>query len=223
MPMSRAPKRSRRRFSPTCRTTCSPSWAMARKTTPARPPTPYRRKTSTIFRSTSRSPQARRPRCHSPTLPRPRGTDRAIPISCSPPRSRSPARRRSPSPLRRATATPTLAAITWPPAARLTFQPGETSQAVTVQVVGDTKNEADETFTLGLSNPQNAVLAAVSAGVGTITNDDPQPTLSVTSASTPEGNSETTALTFTVSLVGGERSGRHGAIRHERRHGHRRQ
>ncbi|MGD9724414.1 MAG: FG-GAP-like repeat-containing protein [Pirellulales bacterium] len=53
----------------------------------------------------------------------------------------------------------------------LTFAPGQTSQLVTVLVNGDTTNEADEDFTLLLSDANNATLAAASAQ-GVIQNDD---------------------------------------------------
>jgi uncharacterized delta-60 repeat protein len=53
----------------------------------------------------------------------------------------------------------------------LTFAPGQTSQTVTVAVVGDTAVEPAEQFKLNLSRPTNA---AISDGVGvcTIVNDD---------------------------------------------------
>jgi Calx-beta domain/SdrD B-like domain len=53
----------------------------------------------------------------------------------------------------------------------LTFIPGETAKAVWVSVLGDTANEADETFTLNLLNPGNAILLTATA-TGTIANDD---------------------------------------------------
>jgi hypothetical protein len=55
----------------------------------------------------------------------------------------------------------------------LTFNPGETSQAVTVQVNGDTTPEPDETFAVALDTPTNATVSG-SQGVGTglIFNDD---------------------------------------------------
>ncbi len=52
-----------------------------------------------------------------------------------------------------------------------TFTSGDTSEPVTVQVNGDTIDEADETFNLGLSNPTIATIAD-NQGVGTITDDD---------------------------------------------------
>ncbi len=58
----------------------------------------------------------------------------------------------------------------------LTFALGETSKLVTVLANGDTTNEADEDFTLTLSSPTNATLVTSSA-TGTITNDDPVPSL----------------------------------------------
>ncbi len=83
----------------------------------------------------------------------------------------------------------------------LTFNPGETSKPLTVAVNGDTTFEADETFFVNLSAPGNGTLAD-SQGVGTIGNDDPQPTISINDVSQGEGNSGTTSFTFTVSLSG---------------------
>ena len=83
----------------------------------------------------------------------------------------------------------------------ITFQPGTTTQTIIVPVIGDTLNEPDETFTLALSSPANATLAAQSTAVGTITNDDPLPSVSISSpAAVAEGNSGTTPIVFTVSL-----------------------
>jgi immune inhibitor A len=56
----------------------------------------------------------------------------------------------------------------------LTFAAGQTSQAITVNVNGDTSVESNETFSVKLSNPTGATLAD-SQGVGTITNDDVDP------------------------------------------------
>lgn len=53
----------------------------------------------------------------------------------------------------------------------LYFAAGQTSQTITVLVIGDTKKEADETFFVNLSGVTNAVLAD-SQGIGTILNDD---------------------------------------------------
>ena len=81
----------------------------------------------------------------------------------------------------------------------LSFAAGETSKTVAVAINGDLTSEANETFTLNLSSPVNAILAD-GQGLGTITNDDAQATLSINDVSVAEGNSETRNLTFTVSL-----------------------
>src|SRR5262245_63231845 len=74
----------------------------------------------------------------------------------------------------------------------LTFAPGTTKQTVTVLVNGDTKFEEDETFSVNLSGPVNATLGT-SRATHTITNDDAQPTVSITGpGSLAEGNSGTT-------------------------------
>ena len=53
----------------------------------------------------------------------------------------------------------------------LTFQPGETSRTISVSIKGDRKREANETFSVQLSN---AAGATIDDGVatGTILNDD---------------------------------------------------
>ncbi|MCB0923554.1 MAG: hypothetical protein KDB50_03260 [Mycobacterium sp.] len=53
----------------------------------------------------------------------------------------------------------------------MTFAAGESSKTITVSVIGDTAVEANETFTMTLSNPSGATLATDSAP-GTIVNDD---------------------------------------------------
>ncbi len=54
----------------------------------------------------------------------------------------------------------------------LTFQPGETSKWLIVEVKGDSKKEADETFYVDLSGLSSNAMFAKSRGVGTIWNDD---------------------------------------------------
>ena len=62
------------------------------------------------------------------------------------------------------------------PTTTITFNPGDPiTQTVTVQVNGDIKVEADETFSLNLSNANatgRTIIISDSQGVGTITNDD---------------------------------------------------
>src|SRR5437867_2227140 len=67
----------------------------------------------------------------------------------------------------------------------VTFLPGVTSQPVAVTVNGDTKFEPNETFFVNLSNPVNATISD-NQGVGTIVNDDGQPTISISDVSQNE-------------------------------------
>lgn len=82
----------------------------------------------------------------------------------------------------------------------LTFAPGDTTKTVAVTVNGDTLYEADETLELVLSNASNATIADPS-GVGTILNDDAQPSLSITDVVAVEGDAGTKVFTFTVNLT----------------------
>src|SRR5213078_1573567 len=65
-----------------------------------------------------------------------------------------------------------------------TFNPGETNKTVSVQVKGDTLNESNETFAVNLSNPINATIATP-AGIGTIIDDDPAPTVTLNLSGSP--------------------------------------
>ena len=62
----------------------------------------------------------------------------------------------------------------------LTFNPGVTSQSFTIPILADTIDEENETFTVTLSSPTNAVVSTT-AGIGTmtITDDDSSPTVSL--------------------------------------------
>src|SRR5437764_2731323 len=82
----------------------------------------------------------------------------------------------------------------------LVFAAGETTKQIHVTVAGDFLDEGDEALTVTLSAPFNDDLGA-SIGTGTITNDDAGPKLVVTDAVATEGNSGTTALTFTVTTT----------------------
>ena len=86
----------------------------------------------------------------------------------------------------------------------LTFAAGTTSQFVDVVVNGDTTVESNETFVVNLSSPVGATIAD-GQGVGTITNDDTAPaiTMSINDVSVAEGNTGTKSAVFTVSLSGG--------------------
>ncbi|HEX2270145.1 MAG TPA: Calx-beta domain-containing protein [Pyrinomonadaceae bacterium] len=81
----------------------------------------------------------------------------------------------------------------------LTFTPGLTSQPINVTVNGDTTFELNETFSVNLSAPLNSTIAD-NQGAGTITNDDPQPSISINDRTVTEGNAGTSTATFTLSL-----------------------
>jgi hypothetical protein len=54
----------------------------------------------------------------------------------------------------------------------LTFAPGETTKTITIEVKGDSKKEADETFYVDLFGNSSNSLITKSRGLGTILNDD---------------------------------------------------
>ncbi len=54
----------------------------------------------------------------------------------------------------------------------LTFLPGETTQTITIEVKGDSKKEANETFHFDLFGNSSNSLFAKDRGLGTILNDD---------------------------------------------------
>ncbi len=81
----------------------------------------------------------------------------------------------------------------------VTFIPTDVSEPVTVIVNGDTLDELNETFTVDLSNAMNATILD-SQGAGTITDDDPTPTLSISDVTVTEGSAGTSDASFTVSL-----------------------
>lgn len=81
----------------------------------------------------------------------------------------------------------------------LTFDPNQTSKPFSVTVNGDTTFETNETFNVNLSGETNASIGD-NQGVGTISNDDAQPTISITDVSLTEGNAGTSVAGFTVSL-----------------------
>lgn len=81
----------------------------------------------------------------------------------------------------------------------VTFLPGSTSASITVGVLGDVLDEANETFNVTLANPSNAAISD-GTGQGTITDDDPTPSLSINDVTLAEGNSSTTNFVFTVTL-----------------------
>ena len=84
----------------------------------------------------------------------------------------------------------------------LSFPVGTTSRTVTVAVLGDVLDEANETFTVVLSAPTNATLSGTGTGTGTITDNDATPSLSINNVTVTEGNVNA-VLTVTLSAVSG--------------------
>ncbi len=76
-----------------------------------------------------------------------------------------------------------------PTSGTLSFNPGVTTQTINIPINGDTEVEADETFTVKLSEIKSAQPGtATDQGIVTIVNDDqPDPELSVAAASIDEG------------------------------------
>ncbi|MBV8546746.1 MAG: DUF11 domain-containing protein [Acidobacteria bacterium] len=85
----------------------------------------------------------------------------------------------------------------------LTFRAGETLKTFNVPIIGDTLAEADETFSVQLSNPVNATIERGTA-FATIVDDDhggpPIPSVSIDNVNVNEGNAGLSAATFTVRL-----------------------
>lgn len=79
----------------------------------------------------------------------------------------------------------TAVADFFPASGTLTFQPGETMKTFTVDVVGDTIDEPNETFAIGLNSSTANVTASTTI---TITDDDATPTFSVAPMTMDEGD-----------------------------------
>ncbi|HYV38561.1 MAG TPA: Calx-beta domain-containing protein, partial [Gemmataceae bacterium] len=83
----------------------------------------------------------------------------------------------------------------------LTFAPGQTSQTISVNVLGDTLYEGNETFYLRISDGTNGTVGTTNyLGIGTINNDDAAPALTINDVSLTVGNTGSTNATFTISL-----------------------
>ena len=81
----------------------------------------------------------------------------------------------------------------------LSFAPGQLSKPITVSVRGDLLDEVNETFSVTLSAPVNATLAD-GQGLGTITDNDPPPSLSINNMTVTEVDAGTVNATLTVRL-----------------------
>jgi len=89
------------------------------------------------------------------------------------------------------------------PSGTLTFMAGETSKTITLSMQGDNDFEADESFTLTLSNNSNGTTITTATQTGTILNDDNTLAIAATDADLPEAaNGATRDYTFTVTRNG---------------------
>ena len=84
-------------------------------------------------------------------------------------------------------------------AGAVAFLPGVTNLTLSVTTFGDTLYESNETFFVNFTNPVNALLSRERA-IGTITNDDASPGVSISDATVVEGDGNTTTATFNVTL-----------------------
>ncbi|MFK7802368.1 MAG: beta strand repeat-containing protein [Anaerolineae bacterium] len=82
----------------------------------------------------------------------------------------------------------------------LTFTPGsaDITQTVTIDVSGDTTFEADEGFSVDLSNATGPLVIGIATANGTIQNDDTGLAITADDAVKAEGDSGTTDFTFNV-------------------------
>lgn len=80
-----------------------------------------------------------------------------------------------------------------------TIPAGSSTYTFTAQINGDTLAEPNESYFVNVTGVVNAVVVD-GQGVGTIVNDDAQPTVSINDVSLVEGNSGTTNAVLTVSL-----------------------
>ncbi|GAB4361081.1 MAG: hypothetical protein Kow00114_15320 [Kiloniellaceae bacterium] len=93
------------------------------------------------------------------------------------------------------------------PAGTVSFAAGETGKTITVEVAGDTDFEADEAFTVTLSNASAGSEIVTASAQGTILNDDAAPpatffAIAAEDAVKAEGDINETFLTFTVTRSG---------------------
>src|SRR5437667_412255 len=81
----------------------------------------------------------------------------------------------------------------------LTLDPGQTAKSGSVLVNGDTTSETDEAFFVNLDTPTNATIADAQ-GVGTVLNDDTQPTITINDVRHSKGTARHTSYDTTFSL-----------------------
>ena len=81
----------------------------------------------------------------------------------------------------------------------ITFAPGITNASITVYSIDNILNQPNRTFSLLLTNAFNAIITNGTA-TGTIVDDDPPPTITISDATVVEGDSGTTNAVFQLTL-----------------------
>ena len=87
------------------------------------------------------------------------------------------------------------------PSGTVSFAAGAATATITVNVLGDTAVEVDESFTVTLSSPTGATITTAAAS-STVLNDDASLSIAADAASKAEGNAGNTPFTFTVTRTG---------------------
>jgi len=81
-----------------------------------------------------------------------------------------------------------------------TIAANATTTTISIAVVGDTLDEANETFSVNLSNASANAAITDAQGIGTIVDNDATPSLRISDTSLLEGSAGTTNASFTVTL-----------------------
>ena len=85
----------------------------------------------------------------------------------------------------------------------LAFAIGDTSKSIRVPITGDTLSEANETFTITLSGASNGANFADAIAIGTIVDNETDPTIAVTAPTSVEEDAGNLVITATLSKVSG--------------------
>jgi Calx-beta domain-containing protein/Big-like domain-containing protein len=86
------------------------------------------------------------------------------------------------------------------PGSSVIIPANNTSATITVKVIGDTKRESDETFSVTITSVSVGEVGLGNTATATITNDDPIPTISIADLSANEGDAGTTEYNLPVTL-----------------------
>ena len=76
------------------------------------------------------------------------------------------------------------------PPTTLSFTAGQTSRTITVEVLGDTQSEPDETFLVNLANPTGGATIVDGQGTATVTDDDTVPEIVISDVTVVEGDTD---------------------------------